>query len=178
LRLEATGDHRAKTLWETLSEGAARQLANANRTHAYWGGVTPRWLVDFLAWTPVEAGIFRLNKVKEQDGARVDVECSPPRDANPDLPETFVDYEGSLRENLIERLFWNGASGGDVGDLRDLAGFESGEIDHGLEAVLSLGGQHGSLLGVFEPGARIADAPPSRAAQRANPMRPHESLAP
>jgi hypothetical protein len=26
--------------------------------------ITPRWLVSFLPWVPVEAGIFRLNKVK------------------------------------------------------------------------------------------------------------------
>ena len=75
----------------TLSEGAARQLANATKTHAQWGGITPRWLVNFLTWTPVEAGIFRLNQVKEQGGDAADVECSPPRDANPDLPETFVE---------------------------------------------------------------------------------------
>jgi len=32
----------------TLSESAARQLANATKTHAHWGGITPRWLVNFL----------------------------------------------------------------------------------------------------------------------------------
>jgi hypothetical protein len=89
---------------DTLSEGAARQLANATKTHAYWGGITPRWLVNFLAWTPVEAGIFRLNRVKEQEGGRVEVECSPPRDANPDLPETFVDYEETPREYFLKAV--------------------------------------------------------------------------
>ena len=49
----------------TLAEGAARQLANATKTRAQWGGITPRWLVPFLPWTPVEAGIYRLNRVKE-----------------------------------------------------------------------------------------------------------------
>ena len=82
----------------TLSESAARQLANATKTRAQWGGITPRWLVNFLTWTPVEAGIFRLNKVKEEGDPTADVECSPPRDANPDLPETFVDYVESARE--------------------------------------------------------------------------------
>jgi hypothetical protein len=89
---------------DTLSEGAARQLANATKTHAYWGGITPRWLVNFLAWTPVEAGIFRLNRVKEQEGTRIEVECSPPRDANPDLPETFVDYEETPREYFLKAV--------------------------------------------------------------------------
>jgi hypothetical protein len=47
----------------TLSEAAARQLANATKTRAQWSGITPRWLVSFLPWTPVEAGIYRLNRV-------------------------------------------------------------------------------------------------------------------
>ena len=49
----------------TLSEPAARQLANATKTRAQWSGITPRWLVSFLPWVPVEAGIYRLNRVKE-----------------------------------------------------------------------------------------------------------------
>src|SRR5271165_3881936 len=88
----------------TLSEGAARQLANATKTRAQWGGITPRWLVNFLTWTPVEAGIFRLNRVKEQGDDATDVECSPPRDANPDLPETFVDYVDNPREYFLKAV--------------------------------------------------------------------------
>ena len=49
----------------TLSESAARQLANATKTRPQWSGITPRWLVSFLPWVPVEAGIYRLNRVKE-----------------------------------------------------------------------------------------------------------------
>ncbi len=74
----------------TFAEGAARQLANATKTRAQWGGITPRWLIPFLPWTPVEAGIYRLNKVKETRGATsassADVECSPPRDPTPTCP--------------------------------------------------------------------------------------------
>ena len=40
----------------TIAESAARQLANATKTRAQWGGITPRWLIPFLPWTPVEAG--------------------------------------------------------------------------------------------------------------------------
>ena len=88
----------------TLSEGAARQLANATKTHAHWAGITPRWLVNFLAWTPVEAGIFRLNRVKDRADGATEVQCSPPRDANPDLPETFVDYEDAPREYFLKAV--------------------------------------------------------------------------
>ncbi len=88
----------------TLSEGAARQLANATKTRAQWGGISPRWLVNFLSWTPVEAGIFRLNRVHEAEDAPSDVECSPPRDRNPDLPETFVDYVENPREYFLKAV--------------------------------------------------------------------------
>ena len=87
----------------TLSESAARQLANATKTRAQWGGITPRWLISFLNWTPVEAGIFRLNRVREE-GEPTDVEASPPRDANPDLPETYVDYVHDPREYFLKAV--------------------------------------------------------------------------
>ena len=84
----------------TLSEQSARQLANATKTHAQWKGITPRWLVRFLPWVPVEAGIFRLNRVKDRDAD--DVECSPT--TNKDLPETFVDYEEDPREYSLNAV--------------------------------------------------------------------------
>ncbi|MEI6557219.1 MAG: family 2A encapsulin nanocompartment shell protein, partial [Rhodospirillaceae bacterium] len=84
----------------TLGEKAARQLANATKTPAQWGGITPRWLVSFLPWVPVEAGIYRLNRVKES--TRDDVECSP--GAAEDLPETFVDYEDTPREYALNAV--------------------------------------------------------------------------
>src|SRR5689334_9117308 len=89
----------------TLSEAAARQLANATKTRAQWSGITPRWLVSFLPWTPVEAGIYRLNRVKETGGdIPAEVECSPRRDQDPDLPETFVDYEEAPREYSLNAV--------------------------------------------------------------------------
>lgn len=89
----------------TLSEAAARQLANATKTRAQWSGITPRWLVSFLPWTPVEAGIYRLNRVKEANGEiNAQVECSPRRDQDPDLPESFVDYEDAPREYSLNAV--------------------------------------------------------------------------
>ena len=87
----------------TLNEQAARQLANATKTRAQWSGITPRWLVSFLPWTPVEAGIYRLNRVKES-GAETssDVKCSPQNDA--DLPESFVPYEENPREYSLNAV--------------------------------------------------------------------------
>ena len=80
----------------TLGEAAARNLANSTKTHAQWSGITPRWLVSFLQWVPVESGIYRVNKVKEPPAAPTAVECSPRGDS--DLPQTYVNYE----ENPLE----------------------------------------------------------------------------
>ena len=85
----------------TLGERAARQLANATKTHAQWVGISPRWLVSFLPWTPVEAGIYRLNRVVEDDSP-TDVECSPLGDAV--LPETFVNYDEHPREYFLNAV--------------------------------------------------------------------------
>lgn len=80
----------------TLSEQAARQLAHATKTHAQWSGITPRWLPSFLPWVAVEAGIYRLNRVKDSQEEGADVECSPKNDE--DLPKTFIDYDAAPRE--------------------------------------------------------------------------------
>jgi len=72
-----------------LGDVAARQLANATKTSPQMVRITPRWLTHLLQWVPVEAGIYRLNRVKDE--ANVAVDCSD-RDERV-LPQTFVDYE-------------------------------------------------------------------------------------
>ena len=56
-----------------LSDSAARQLANATKTVPQLETISPRWLAHLLHWVPVEAGIYRLNKVKHPEA--VDVVC-------------------------------------------------------------------------------------------------------
>lgn len=90
-------------LRRTLSEPAARQLANATKTRAQMLAITPRWLITFLPWVPVEAGIYRLNKVKEREDLGA-VECSPSWERDADLPETFVDYEQTPREYFLNAV--------------------------------------------------------------------------
>src|SRR6476660_1874299 len=81
-----------------LGDAAARNLADVTKTVPQMATITPRWLVHLLAWVPVEAGIYRVNKVKHPE--EVDVVCSN-YDESP-LPTTFVDYEENPREyNLI-----------------------------------------------------------------------------
>jgi hypothetical protein len=86
----------------TLGAEAARQLANTTKTPPQWIGVTPRWLVSLLPWTPVEAGTYRVNKVKEGGEAGIGIECSP-SDGDA-LPTAFVDYEEQPREYTLSTV--------------------------------------------------------------------------
>ncbi|MFT4012758.1 MAG: family 2A encapsulin nanocompartment shell protein [Paracoccus sp. (in: a-proteobacteria)] len=85
-----------------LSDNAARQLANATKTAPILPTISPRWLVHLLQWLPVEAGIYRLNQVRNPE--EVLVACTAREDES-ELPQTFVDYEESPRE-----YFLNGVS--------------------------------------------------------------------
>jgi hypothetical protein len=89
--------HEAQT---ALGDVAARTLANATKTVPMMGTITPRWLAHLLPWTPVEAGIYRVNRVK--DSTSITVECSN-RDER-ELPQTFVDYEEWGREYMLSAV--------------------------------------------------------------------------
>ncbi|MGI0497316.1 family 2A encapsulin nanocompartment shell protein [Limnospira platensis CENA597] len=83
-----------------VNDVAARQLANATKTVPQLDTISPRWFVRLLHWTPVEAGIYRLNKVKNP--SQVEVACSE-RDER-ELPETFVDYQEQPREYFLSAV--------------------------------------------------------------------------
>ncbi|MBK9079540.1 MAG: family 2A encapsulin nanocompartment shell protein [Hyphomicrobium sp.] len=90
----------ADKLQTALGDIAARQLANATKTVPQMSSITPRWLVHFMSWVPVEAGIYRVNKVR--DAASVEVACSL-RDERV-LPQTHVDYIDNPREYLLSAV--------------------------------------------------------------------------
>src|SRR5579863_4266042 len=80
----------------TLAERPARQLSNTTKTPPQWRGATPRWLVQMLPWTPVEAGVYRVNQALDEKFA---LKCSP--EQGEDLPVGFSDYEPSPREYVL-----------------------------------------------------------------------------
>jgi hypothetical protein len=88
-----------ETAPNTLGAQAARQLSNTTKTPPQWGANTPRWLVSLLPWTPVEAGTYRVNKVKEPRESGIATACSPDKDEQ--LPRAFVDYEEQPREYTL-----------------------------------------------------------------------------
>jgi hypothetical protein len=87
---------------KTLGAAAARQLANTTKTPPQWVGATPRWLVSLLPWTPVEAGTYRVNRVKDGGESGIGIECSPSDGST--LPAAFVDYEEQPREYTLSTV--------------------------------------------------------------------------
>jgi len=84
----------------SLGDEAARTLANATKTVPQMSTITPRWLVHLLSWVPVEAGIYRVNKVVHPES--VNIQCDN-YDESP-LEETFVDYETEPREYRLKAV--------------------------------------------------------------------------
>lgn len=84
-----------------LTSQAAYQLAEFTKTVPQFESITPRWLPKLLEWKPLENGIFRLNKVKE--------EGSPLGILNQEMgyqfiPEGFVNYETNPREYVLNPI--------------------------------------------------------------------------
>ena len=83
-----------------LGDNAARQLANATKTAPTLSTISPRWLTHLLQWLPVEAGIYRLNTVKNPQD--IEVLCAKRDEAQ--LPTTFVDYDEAPREYFLNAV--------------------------------------------------------------------------
>jgi hypothetical protein len=84
----------------TLGERAAFQLANVTKTPPQYGAITPRWLVRFLDWKPLEAGTLRVNRVVDEKS--VEVICDQKDETT--IPESFVNYEEKPREYMLNSI--------------------------------------------------------------------------
>lgn len=82
-----------------IEEKAARQLANTTKTPPQWRGATPRWLPQMLPWTPVEAGVYRVNQALDGE---FDVKCTPV--AGEPLPVAVSHYEEQPREYVLTSI--------------------------------------------------------------------------
>lgn len=83
-----------------LGERAAFQLANVTKTPPQYGAITPRWLVRFLDWKPLEAGTLRVNKVVDEKS--VEVICDQKDEQA--IPESFVNYDEKPREYTLNSI--------------------------------------------------------------------------
>ena len=84
----------------SLGEQAASQLANVTKTAPIYGAITPRWLVRLLDWKPLEAGIFRRNRVVEDKV--IEVLCGHVDES--EIPGTYAEYEETPREYRLSSI--------------------------------------------------------------------------
>ncbi|HWQ80438.1 MAG TPA: family 2A encapsulin nanocompartment shell protein [Anaerovoracaceae bacterium] len=85
-----------------LTSQAAYQLAEFTKTVPQFESITPRWLSKLLEWKPLENGIFRLNKVKEEDGSPLNLLTKEM--GYQYIPEGFVDYITNPREYVLNPI--------------------------------------------------------------------------
>ena len=85
---------------QTLGDAGARKLANTTKTPAQLPIITPRWLTHLLQWTPVEAGVYRVNQVKNP--ADIRTACSVTDSGQ--LPNSFVDYDSHPPEYVLKQV--------------------------------------------------------------------------
>jgi hypothetical protein len=90
----------AGTNQHSLGERAAFQLANVTKTPPQYNAITPRWLVRFLDWKPLEAGTLRVNRVVEDKS--LEVVCDQKEEQA--IPESFVNYEEKPREYTLNSI--------------------------------------------------------------------------
>jgi hypothetical protein len=84
----------------SLNEQSAYQLANVTKTAPIYGAITPRWLVRLLDWKPLESGIFRRNRVVEENP--IEVLCGHVDES--EIPETYAQYEEAPREYRLSSI--------------------------------------------------------------------------
>ncbi len=84
----------------SLGERGAIQLANVTKTAPIYQAITPRWIVRLLDWKPLEAGIFRRNRVIEDKP--IDVVCSHTDESI--IPGTYAEYEETPREYILSSI--------------------------------------------------------------------------
>jgi hypothetical protein len=84
----------------SLGEQGAIQLANVTKTPPIYGAITPRWIVRLLDWKPLEAGIFRRNRVVDQKA--IEVLCGHVDESV--IPGTYAEYEETPREYRLSSI--------------------------------------------------------------------------
>lgn len=82
-----------------LTQREARQLSNTTKTPPQWVGATPRWLTQFLPWTPTEAGVYRVNQALDDEFENA---CTPAE--GDELPVGAIHYNPQPREYVLSSI--------------------------------------------------------------------------
>lgn len=89
----------------SLSAKSARNLATATVTVPQMVEITPRWLQKLLPWVDVDGGVYRVNRLaKNPDGQEQHIELLTVNNGEPELPNTFVDYDEDPREYHLSTI--------------------------------------------------------------------------
>jgi hypothetical protein len=96
----------------SLYPSAARRLSNTTKTSPMMDSITPRWFLDFLPWVSVEAGIYRVNRIKRAQDMQESVNeygekmiAANHRPINEDsISETYPDYEDEPKEYMLSMI--------------------------------------------------------------------------
>ncbi|HEX3046175.1 MAG TPA: family 2A encapsulin nanocompartment shell protein [Bacillota bacterium] len=123
----------AHMIQSSLNPAAARALSHPTISVLMFEEVSPRWLLAFLPWVPVEAGVYRVNRLKKcgpeprdypatslgeptsspylnnscNEYGEKSIDLFSCHEGEPDLPQTFPDYEDKPREyplSLIQTM--------------------------------------------------------------------------
>lgn len=85
-----------------LGKKAAYNLADVTKTKPQYGALTPKWLTRVLEFKGLDAGIYRVNKVKEGE-TPLDVLCSAEKKSDI-VPQGYVEYEEEPREYQLNSI--------------------------------------------------------------------------
>ena len=85
-----------------LGKKAAYNLADVTKTKPQYGALTPKWLTRVLEFKGLDAGIYRVNKVKEGE-TPLDVLCSAEKKSDI-IPQGYVEYEEEPREYQLNSI--------------------------------------------------------------------------
>jgi len=97
----------------SLDSRAAKNLSHSTISVPTMETITPRWLLTFLPWISVEAGVYRLNQLKKYNDTRSGI--SEVRERLPEMvcsnnlsecliPQSFPDYEERPKEYTLNAL--------------------------------------------------------------------------
>ncbi|MDR2338771.1 MAG: hypothetical protein LBF40_01335 [Deltaproteobacteria bacterium] len=85
-----------------LAPQTAYQLADITKTRPQFGAITPRFLTRLLEFKPLDAGIYRVNRVVEGD-TPLDVLCSQ-EPGKEEIPQGYVEYQAKPREYVLSSI--------------------------------------------------------------------------
>lgn len=93
----------------SLHPEAARRLSHTTKSLPMMESITPRWFLKFIPWVPVEAGTYRVNRIKKAGGSSDPTNeygekliQSNYRQINEDcISETYAEYEQEPMEYML-----------------------------------------------------------------------------